>query len=453
MTDDRSDPNADRPDIGYQLRSYLTSVQGALGLLRSGKLDPDSDRGRRLMEIAQTNADELVRLTQSLEEQSEAEESALKIATKLLKTVAAVERKQATGILILERDRRQWKLGFYRGKLACAIGEPHRVRRWYRAIPKNCRDLKAEGTEKSDFWEISILDRALAQQRLESDRAKLAVRWIAMEVLFAACWHPDTTAQWQPHPLKAQLPPEALLSGAEVKALLLEVRQLQQQWRSLKLPPQQVDRAPSVAASADKNANARDLSNLKSMFDGRLTFWDLSLKWKQSPLKMMRLFDRFRRQAPIEWRDVPDLSVPRAIVPKLKPDGSRLRVACIDDSPQICRSMQQIFEGAGYEFIGLQDPVRAIPALIERPPDFIFLDLVMPIANGYEVCSQLRRVNTFREVPIAFLTGNDKLVDRLRAKVVGANDFLSKPVEAQKVLELVRKYTTSEKKPQSLQSN
>jgi two-component system, chemotaxis family, response regulator PixG len=96
--------------------------------------------------------------------------------------------------------------------------------------------------------------------------------------------------------------------------------------------------------------------------------------------------------------------------------------------------MERIFRGAGYSYLGIQDSLRAVPQLLIHKPALIFLDLVMPSTNGYEVCSQLRKTSVFKETPIVILTGNDGIVDRVRAKVVGATDFLGKPVDGETVL-------------------
>jgi chemotaxis family two-component system response regulator PixG len=64
----------------------------------------------------------------------------------------------------------------------------------------------------------------------------------------------------------------------------------------------------------------------------------------------------------------------------------------------------------------------------------------MPNTNGYEICGQLRKISTFRDTPIIILTGNDGIIDRVRAKMVGATDFLSKPVNAEIVLDVARQY-------------
>jgi chemotaxis family two-component system response regulator PixG len=78
--------------------------------------------------------------------------------------------------------------------------------------------------------------------------------------------------------------------------------------------------------------------------------------------------------------------------------------------------------------------------LIQYKPDMIFLDLIMPIASGYEICTQLRRISAFTNTPVIILTAHDSLLDRVRAKVVGSTDFLAKPIVADKVIAIVRKY-------------
>jgi CheY-like chemotaxis protein len=92
------------------------------------------------------------------------------------------------------------------------------------------------------------------------------------------------------------------------------------------------------------------------------------------------------------------------------------------------------------QFIGINDPLRAIAILLARKPELIFLDLVMPNANGYEICGQLRRLSIFKHTPIVILTGNDGIVDRVRAKMVGSTDFLGKPVNPDQVLSTILKY-------------
>jgi chemotaxis family two-component system response regulator PixG len=81
-----------------------------------------------------------------------------------------------------------------------------------------------------------------------------------------------------------------------------------------------------------------------------------------------------------------------------------------------------------------------LSTLLEKKPDLIFLDLVMPNTNGYELCSFLRKTSQFQDVPIVILTGHDGVVDRVRAKLAGSTDFISKPPEEEKVLQILQKY-------------
>ena len=116
------------------------------------------------------------------------------------------------------------------------------------------------------------------------------------------------------------------------------------------------------------------------------------------------------------------------------------RVVYIDDSPADSRSMAEIVGKLGYQYTNIPDPLLALPMLIELKPKLIFLDLVMPIANGYEVCSQIRRISAFKEIPVIIVTSNDGIADRVRAKLVGASGFLGKPIEHEKVSKVLKKH-------------
>ena len=100
--------------------------------------------------------------------------------------------------------------------------------------------------------------------------------------------------------------------------------------------------------------------------------------------------------------------------------------------------MERILTEAGYQYVAVQDPLRAISTLLGRKPDFIFLDLVMPNLNGYEICAKLRQISHFRTTGIVLLSGN--AVDPVRAKQAGISDSLQKPMQPEIVLKIVDKY-------------
>jgi two-component system, chemotaxis family, response regulator PixG len=115
-------------------------------------------------------------------------------------------------------------------------------------------------------------------------------------------------------------------------------------------------------------------------------------------------------------------------------------IACIDDSLSVYMSMEKIITEYGYRCFGIQDPLRIITGLLKNKPDLIFLDLVMPVTNGYEVCEQIRKTPSLAHIPIVILTGNDGLIDRVRTKFVGANSFLGKPIQAAAVTKMIDKH-------------
>ncbi|MEL7052143.1 MAG: response regulator, partial [Cyanobacteria bacterium J06588_5] len=116
------------------------------------------------------------------------------------------------------------------------------------------------------------------------------------------------------------------------------------------------------------------------------------------------------------------------------------KVVYVDDSPSDSRTMAAIVEKMGYQYFNIPDPLQALPKLIELKPKLIFLDLVMPIANGYEVCAQIRRITAFKKIPIIIVTSNDGIADRVRAKIVGASGFMGKPIQEKKVKKVFKKH-------------
>ncbi|EKU98586.1 response regulator containing a CheY-like receiver domain and a GGDEF domain [Leptolyngbya sp. PCC 7375] len=115
-------------------------------------------------------------------------------------------------------------------------------------------------------------------------------------------------------------------------------------------------------------------------------------------------------------------------------------VVYVDDNPTDSQVMAEILQNAGYSYVNISDPLQALPQLLELKPQIIFLDLVMPMANGYELCSQIRRITGFKKTPIVIVTNNNGIIDRLRSKFVGAYGFLHKPIREKRVLAMLKKY-------------
>jgi chemotaxis family two-component system response regulator PixG len=115
----------------------------------------------------------------------------------------------------------------------------------------------------------------------------------------------------------------------------------------------------------------------------------------------------------------------------------------------IAEKLEQILQPAGFRVLKINNPMQGVAKLAEEKPDLIFLDVVMPQTSGYNVCSFLRQSSLFRDTPIIILTSQNGLMDRTKAKLNGASDFLCKPPEAHQVLEIVKKYL-QESAPENL---
>lgn len=120
------------------------------------------------------------------------------------------------------------------------------------------------------------------------------------------------------------------------------------------------------------------------------------------------------------------------------PSGGSPLVACIDDSKAVQKQVKMTLEAGGYQVLSILDPTLALKQLSQLQPVVIFLDINMPNLNGYDLCSLLRKSEKFKDIPIVMLTGRDGMIDRVRAKIVGATDYLTKPCDPNKLITLAK---------------
>ncbi|MEL6581788.1 MAG: response regulator [Cyanobacteria bacterium J06621_12] len=118
-------------------------------------------------------------------------------------------------------------------------------------------------------------------------------------------------------------------------------------------------------------------------------------------------------------------------------------VVCIDDSKTVQKQVRMTLEAGGYRVLSILDPTLALKKLSQHQPAVIFMDINMPNLNGYDLCSLLRKSQRFKNIPIVMLTGRDGMIDRVRAKIVGATDYLTKPCDPNKLITLTKVLETS----------
>lgn len=232
------------------------------------------------------------------------------------------------------------------------------------------------------------------------------------------------------------------LTSISVSPTLTEIIKQIQEWKQFSPHIQSPDQCPAII-DLEHLRNALKPSTLEI-----LTHW---VDGKTSIRQMARYLNR----------DI--LTVARAIYPyvtrgfvQLNPPihngkGNRRelslpkdhhvpRIVCIDDSATIRKAVEFILNHQGYEATGISNPIKALSLVFQLKPDLILCDIAMPELDGYEICAMLRKSTAFRQTPIVMLTGKDGFIDRVKARVVEATDYLTKPFGASELTTIIEKY-------------
>ena len=126
-------------------------------------------------------------------------------------------------------------------------------------------------------------------------------------------------------------------------------------------------------------------------------------------------------------------------------DGNRsgVKVLVIDDSKTIRRSAEVFLTQAGYNVILAEDGFSALTKITEHQPDVIFVDIMMPRLDGYQACALIKRSAKFRRTPVIMLSSKDGVFDRARGRLVGSDEYLTKPFTRDDLVRAVRQHTPS----------
>ena len=121
-------------------------------------------------------------------------------------------------------------------------------------------------------------------------------------------------------------------------------------------------------------------------------------------------------------------------------DLSGVKVMVIDDSNTIRRSAEIFLLQAGCEVILAEDGFDALAKIADHQPDVIFVDIMMPRLDGYQTCALIKKNPRFRATPVIMLSSKDGLFDRARGRLVGSDEYLTKPFTKDTLLTAVRQH-------------
>ena len=113
---------------------------------------------------------------------------------------------------------------------------------------------------------------------------------------------------------------------------------------------------------------------------------------------------------------------------------SGLKILVIDDSKTIRRTAETLLSKEGCQVFTAIDGFDALSKIADHQPDLIFVDIMMPRLDGYETCSLIKHNKTFKKTPVIMLSSKDGLFDRARGRIVGSEQYLTKPFTKDELL-------------------
>ncbi|WP_026732345.1 response regulator [Fischerella sp. PCC 9605] len=371
------------------------------------------------------------------------------------------ELKYSGKLLIKSTKGSKWNFYYQSGQIVWATGGTHPFRRWRRQMAQYCPEIDLDNMQlcsqdvSIDYWDYRLLESLYAQQKIKREQMNAVVENTIAELLFDLVQQANFSSVNSDRNQEIILPASTNLVSADKFFKLME--ESWKNWSEAGLANLSPNLAPTVhrAEQLQQQVSSGVYKNFVTLINGKYTLLDLAVKMKQSVLSVSRSLLPYIFKGIIELVEVPDLPL-RVIevkdnysITKSKTPTIPL-IACVNDRPQVSEMLEEIIIHNGLRLINIQDAVHPLPILIEHKPDLIFLDLVLPVASGYEICAQLRRISLFANTPIIILTDSDRSLDRVRAKVVGSTDSIAAPLSADKVMGVVRKHIQPESKVKSL---
>ena len=390
--------------------------------------------------------------------------------TRFISNLASLTSKQFSGMLVLENNQElECRLYFDKGRLIWTTGGVHLWRRWQRHLRQFCPQLSKDISQIFNnniyvSWQYYVLNVLVEEQVISLDQASKVINHTLIEILF------DLIQQNHQNKLNIEVincqhrgELSKPLTALSLYSALAQVKPLWDAWCASDL----VDFSPNLAPIIIKPDVLQQVlaplvyERMSALFNEKNTLRDLSVYLHQDLIKLSRSLAKYVRSGAIDLKLVDDILADEAIKynkyilkdetsaktqgindlpPQAIPAKTKFLIASVDDCALINKIMRKMIVKSGYDFLGIEESILALPQLIDKRPDLIFLDIDMPVANGYEICSQIRRVPELKNIPVIILTGKDGLIDRTRAHLSGCSEFIVKPISMTKINEVVAKY-------------
>ncbi len=118
-------------------------------------------------------------------------------------------------------------------------------------------------------------------------------------------------------------------------------------------------------------------------------------------------------------------------------------VLVVDDSPTVRKIVQLTLQRERIRVVTAGDGLSALAAVADEQPDLILLDIMLPRMDGYNICQVIRKNMAYRDLPIIMLSGKDGLFDKMRGKLAGSTEYMTKPFDSGELAQTVKRYLDS----------
>ena len=394
----------------------------------------------------------------------------------IAESLQRIDRVFRGSLIIQGNDVLKWTLYFRLGHLSWATGGLNFHERLQRNLAIFCpqitsKVLKQIPVEYQPDREQQILVHLQGQGLITRSQMTSLMENIAVEVLFDAIQYGETNIdRLSCNKITAQKNNNLLLllPVLDINLVFHRARTEWNRWQSAWLENYSpnlypIIQQPDILKRFIKNSKQQKIIN---SINGNRTLRGLAIKSKQNIIDLTLFLISLIDSGAIIFANSPETSTKKIIKAEkeIRKNSKNLSlkqtlhnqlnikqqertqaqqhrlIACIDDSPLVCQKIKDIVIEQKYNFIDIQEAIQAIPILLEKKPDLVFLDLMMPVINGYEICARMRKIPSLENIPVVIFAEKNSLVDRMRAKLVGSTDFVAKPIKTFPILQILDKY-------------
>lgn len=404
------------------------------------------------------------------------------IASKQIQLFQDLKQNRFSGqIVFRDYQATEWNFILYFGRILYVTGGNHPVRRWRRNLAYYFPQIAVQLEQELSFlgeitinetvvsWDYYLLYIWLEKQKIDREQATKMVRAVITEVLFDITQARNIVYYLKPE----SKPKEAKLAMIDSEQQIIEAWKLWQEWQQTRIADFSPNLAPVIKQPEvlKEKTSEKTYQILTKLLDGRNSLRDLAIRKQTSLMLAARSIIPYIQLGFIELVSIEDLPSPIAIS-RLRPAQSKLDVdrlnqlafstvikndtshqsesgfkkhrktlvACVENNPIIGQIVKKIITSAGYNCVNYNNPFSAIADILESKPDLIFINVELTELSGYDLCTAIRKLDYFNEIPIILFGKNVSLVDRVKAKLAGCSELFNQPFEAKLVLSTIAKY-------------